>query len=82
MHVGAPMSGVLQVTDGCGTGGAGGVEELAGGGVDTDGKPVRRVKVGVGVVLVGVGVLGTLAVLTPPVIIWVVAIGRFGFAAR
>lgn len=69
MHV--PVGGVV-----------GGVSGVVGGGVD--GKPVEIEKVGVGDfvgVLVGDGV-GFLAVLWPPVIIWWVAIGRFGLFAR
>jgi hypothetical protein len=85
VHAFPPRIVVVHETDGCGDGAEVDVDALTvGTGIDE--KPVLRVNVGVGVVLVGegvgVGVVGTLAVLTPPVIICLVAIGRLGLAAR
>jgi hypothetical protein len=57
----------------------GGAVGLVGGGVE---KPVDREKLGVGLDFVGVGVFGTFAVFSPPVIICFVAIGRLGLLAR
>jgi hypothetical protein len=89
VHVLPPRTVDVHVTDGCGGEGVADVD-VVGLGAGIDEKPVLRVNVGVGVVVVGdgvgdgvgVGVGGILAVLTPPVIICFVAIGRPGLAVR
>lgn len=74
-----PAGVVVQVADGVGTGAEVDVVGVVGV-TDVDGV----VTVGEGDVVVGdgCGVVGTRAVLTPPVICWLVAIGRVGSSAR
>jgi hypothetical protein len=79
---------VVQVP--AGVVGVAGLDEVTGGADDVGGveNPVDRLNVGVGVLFVGVGVVvecvgvGVAAVLLPPVIICLVAIGRSGLPAR
>ena len=81
MQVGVPGSGVVQLVDGDGE--ADLEVDGAGAGVEMGEKPVLRLNDGVGVFVGdGFGVVGTAAVLTPPVTSCFVAIGRFALPAR